>query len=264
MKWLSMLLAVLSLCAVGAMPAPAWNERPDFAALLAGAGATGTIVVLDEQAKRWHVTNRERAQQGFLPASTFKVFNALVALDAGSVRDEHEVIAWDGVERELEDWNRDHDLSSGMKASAVWFYQELARRTGEPRMRAALERTGYGNGNLRAGLDRFWLEGGFRVTPAEQVTFLQRLADDALPFTPRAQATVRRVIEVERGDDWVLRGKTGMMRPGTPGAIGWFVGWVERGERRWFVAVNIDLPDGALVPKRIELARAALASAGAL
>ena len=259
-----MLLAILSLAAIGAMPAPAWQERPDFAALLADAGANGTIIVLDEQSKRWHVANRARAQQGFLPASTFKVFNALVALDAGAVADEHEVIEWDGVTRDIPAWNRDHDLESGMKASAVWFYQALARRSGEDRMRAALERTGYGNGDLRAGIDRFWLEGGFRVTPAEQITFLQRLADDALPFSVRSQAIVKRVIEVDRGEDWVLRGKTGMMRAGTPGAIGWFVGWVERGDQRWFVAVNIDMPDGKLVPKRVELARAALHAAGAI
>ena len=263
MKWLSMLLAVLSLVAVGAMPAPEWQERPDFQALLDEAGASGTIVVLDERAKRWHVANRKRAQQGFLPASTFKVFNALVALDSGAVRDEHEVIRWDGVEREFESWNRDHDLASGMKASAVWFYQDIARRAGERRMASALDRAAYGNGDLRAGIDRFWLEGGFRVTPVEQVTFLQRLADSALPFSERSQEIVRRILEVERGDDFVLRGKTGMLRPGTAGAVGWFVGWAERDGRRWFVAVNIDLPESRLAPKRLELARAALAAAGA-
>jgi beta-lactamase class D len=264
MKWLSILLAVLSLVAVGAMPAPAWQERPDFAELLADSGARGTIVVLDEDAKRWHVADRARAQRGFLPASTFKVFNALVALDANSVADEHEVIAWDGVKRDIEAWNRDHDLASAMKASAVWFYQELARRSGEARMRAALDRASYGNGDLRAGIDRFWLEGGFRVTPLEQITFLQRLADGTLPFSQRSQDIVRRVIEVDRGDGWVLRGKTGMLRAGTDGAVGWFVGWIERGERRWFVALNIDMTDAALAPKRLELARAALSKAGAL
>ena len=66
------------------------------------------------------------------------------------------------------------------------------------------------------------------------------------------------------GAPWrTVRGKTGMMRPGTPGAIGWFVGWVERGGDRWFVAVNIDMTDARLIPKRVELARAALAAAGA-
>ena len=263
MKWLSMLLAVLSLVAVGAMPAPEWRERPEFAALLDEAGATGTIVVLDERAKRWHVANRERAKQGFLPASTFKVFNALVALDAGAVRDEHEVIEWDGVERDIAAWNRDHDLASAMQASAVWYYQALARRTGETRMAAALDRAAYGNGDLRAGIDRFWLEGGFRVTPVEQVTFLQRLADSSLPFSQRSQAIVRRILELDRGEDWVLRGKTGMLGPRAPGAIGWFVGWVERGGDRWFVAVNIDMTDARLIPKRVGLARAALAAAGA-
>ena len=37
----------------------------------------------------------ERAQKRFMPASTFKV-PALFALDAGAVRDEFQVIRWDG------------------------------------------------------------------------------------------------------------------------------------------------------------------------
>ncbi len=234
-----MLLAVLSLCAVGAMPAPAWQEREDFARLLADAGATGTIVVLDEEAKRWHVTNRARAQQGFLPASTFEVFNALVALDAGHV--EPALVAADSLA---------HDA--------------LARRTGEPRMRAALGRAGYGNGDLRAGVDRFWREGGFRVTPLEQITLLQHLADATLPFSPRSQDAVTRSMELERGDGWVLRGKTGAPPTLGDGAAGWFVGWVERDERRWFVAVNIDVREPGLAPQRAALARAALAGVGAL
>ena len=43
----------------------------------------------------------ERAQKRFMPASTFKVPHALFALDAGAVRDEFQVIRWDGVKRTL-------------------------------------------------------------------------------------------------------------------------------------------------------------------
>ena len=56
----------------------------------------GTFLLCDEKADVWHVSDAARARQAFLPASTFKLFNALVALDSGAVRDELEVIRWDG------------------------------------------------------------------------------------------------------------------------------------------------------------------------
>ena len=54
----------------------------------------------------------ERAQKRFMPASTFKVPHALFALDAGAVRDEFQVIRWDGVKRDFDGWNQDQTLRS--------------------------------------------------------------------------------------------------------------------------------------------------------
>ena len=87
--------------------------------------------IYDEHGDRFHVFDRARAETPLLPASTFKVFNAMVALDSGAVKDEYEVIHWDGVKRQFDGWNRDHCLASAMKFSAVWFYQEMARRAGQ-------------------------------------------------------------------------------------------------------------------------------------
>jgi beta-lactamase class D len=36
-----------------------------------------------------------------IPTSTFKILNSLVALDTGAIRDETEVIRWDGVQRSM-------------------------------------------------------------------------------------------------------------------------------------------------------------------
>ena len=45
-------------------------------------------------------------QKRFMPASIFKVPHALFALDAGAVRDEFQVIRWDGVKRDFDGWNQ--------------------------------------------------------------------------------------------------------------------------------------------------------------
>ena len=52
----------------------------------------------------------------------------MIALESGVIGDENETIPWDGVEREYPFWNRDHTMRSAIGVSAVWFYQELARR----------------------------------------------------------------------------------------------------------------------------------------
>ena len=80
------------------------------------------------------IFNQPRTERAYLPASTFKIINSLIALETGVIKDENEMIQWDGEERFVETWNQDHNLRSGIKYSVVWFYQELARRIGEERM----------------------------------------------------------------------------------------------------------------------------------
>src|SRR5207245_2037292 len=83
-------------------------------------------------------------------------------------------------------WQRDHTLASGMREGVVWMFQEVARRTGKSRMREWLERLGYGNGDMRGGIDLFWLQGALRVSAMEQVDFLRRLAEGELPMSQRS------------------------------------------------------------------------------
>ena len=79
--------------------------------------------------------NPERCANRFIPASTFKIFNSLAALESGAVKDENEIMKWDSVKRFYDMWNQDLNLGQAFKYSAVWFYQELARRIGEEKMK---------------------------------------------------------------------------------------------------------------------------------
>lgn len=245
-----------------------WEEHREWAKEFAGRGVAGTALVYDERGDRFLVFDRARAEMRFRPASTFKVFNALVALETGAVKDEYDVVRWDGVRRSVENWNRDQSLASAMKFSAVWFYQEMARRAGEGRMQAWIDRVGYGNRDIGGGIDRFWLTGKLRVSAVEQVEFLRRLARGGLPFPPAVQETVRRITIIDSAPGYILHGKTGWaVQDGSAREVdlGWFVGWVERSGRRWFVAIGIDMPRGETdAAQRMPLARAILGRAGAL
>jgi beta-lactamase class D len=184
------------------------------------------------------------------------------------VKDEYDVVRWDGVERQFKDWNRDQSLASAMKFSAVWFYQEMARRAGAERMQAWIDKVGYGNRDIGGGIDHFWLSGNLRISAVAEIEFLRRLAAGTLPFSERSQETARRITIQESAPDFVLHGKTGLAPRDDIASkkdLGWYVGWVERGGRRWFFALNADLPHGFDDgPKRIAIARALLAKVGAL
>lgn len=180
------------------------------------------------------------------------------------VRDEFQVFSWDGRKRGVESWNRDQTLRDSMRNSTVWVYQMFARQIGEAREQEYLRRIAYGNADSSGGIDRFWLDGGLRISALEQVAFLQRLYRNDLPFPVEHQRLVKDMMIIEAGPDYVLRAKTGWGAR-TEGQLGWWVGWVERAEGAVFFALNIDMPNGgADVPKRQAIARAILESINAL
>jgi beta-lactamase class D len=174
------------------------------------------------------VCGEARATEGFPPASTFNVPLALIALETGAVTDGNEVFRWDGRPRWRESWERDHTMPAAMRDGVVWAFQAIARRVGRPAMREWLERFEYGNGELAGGTDLFWLQGGFRVSAAQQVEFLRKLVQGRLPVSARSRHIVRDSLDTQRCGDCVIRAKSGTAISSRDGVV-WWVGWVERG-----------------------------------
>lgn len=201
-----------------------------------------------------------------VPASTFKIVNALVALDVGVADSDAFTLPWDGVTREIEAWNREHTLRSAYDASAVPYYQELARRIGTSRMRAAVSRFHYGNAEIGDVIDRFWLDGPLTISPVEQIEFLERLETGALDVSPRAREIMRDVMIRERTAEVIIRGKTGWAAPNTIDERGWFVGYATRGSRTVYVAVRAErgaaVTDEQFMPARMAAAIRAIRSTG--
>lgn len=147
------------------------------------------------------------------------------------------------------------------------YYQELARRVGEPAMRQWIKKAKYGNHNINGGIDQFWLNGQLRISPAEQLDFLVRLYQNKLPFSQRSMDLVKQIMVMERGNGYVIRGKTGWASDwGEPYDVGWFVGYVEKGDQVWFFATCIqdEAPDAAFAPSRVQITKRLLIERGIL
>jgi beta-lactamase class D len=248
---------------------PSDVEKPEWRALFESRGAQGSLVIREVAADGSARTFRHdpaRCAERFTPASTFKIPNSLIGLDSGVIPDENFVLPWDGQKRWVESWNKDHTLKTAFQVSAYWYYQELARRVGEERMREYVQRLGYGNQDISGGIDQFWLSaGGLRISQEEQIAFLERLYRSELPVSERAQAIVRDIMILETGDGWTLRGKTGLGGRDDRW-IGWLVGYLEQGGAVYFYALNIEGPDPGpeFRQKRHEIVRAALKDLGAM
>jgi beta-lactamase class D len=137
-------------------------------------------------------------------------------------------------------WRRDQVLRTAFQNSVYWFYQEVARRIGEDRMQDYLRRFDYGNQDVGGGLDQFWLRGDLRISPYEQVEFLERFYTGNLGLSARTTQVVKEVMVLEDGASYRLSGKTGTAEVTPTRELGWLVGFVETGDRVVFYALNME------------------------
>lgn len=216
----------------------------------------GSFVLYDPQANKYLFYNQDQFGQTFSPASTYKICNSLIGLETEVIKDENFVIPWDSVPRQNLNWNRDHDLKTAFKNSTVWYYQELARRVGGRRMKYWLDKANYGNADTSGGIDRFWLTGGLRISPKQQIDFLKRLHDNQLPFSQRSMDIVKNIMIAKDTLGYVVRAKTGWGGQDNKD-LGWYVGYLERKDEVYYFANCIqsaDLNNRDFANARIDIA----------
>jgi beta-lactamase class D len=218
----------------------------------------------------------EACARATVPASTFKLPHALIALQTGVVTDPDAVVAWDGVKRWREAWNQPHSLASAVHDSVVWFFQRTAEAIGRERMRAQLLAMRYGNAAVDGPLTWFWLDdGSLRVTGEQQLDFLLRMFRRELTtIDARHVDTLERMMITDRAL-FAARLPAGAAMPNTRATIraktgaatgvSWWVGRVT-GPRGDFVFVSRVEPPGepTSVSQAMVAGLAALERAGAL
>ncbi|MEX0708892.1 MAG: penicillin-binding transpeptidase domain-containing protein [Woeseia sp.] len=257
---------LLLLLPAGVLAQDPAGESPLAAAAIDETGFTGTILIHDLRGGSFVAGHSERIDQPLLPASTFKIFSSLVALETGVIDGPDSIIRWDGVTRSREVLNQDLPLRQAFRVSAVPHYQDLVRRIGHERMQQFIDRAGYGNRDISGGIELFWLSGGLRITPREQVAFLARLYRNELPFSHATMEAVREMMVTDDGNGYTIRAKTGWAAPPNEGNTGWWTGWVERGDSVYVFATVLEADDAgdSFGPAREAVTRQVLAALGIL
>ncbi|MGZ5222522.1 MAG: penicillin-binding transpeptidase domain-containing protein, partial [Chitinophagaceae bacterium] len=118
----------------------------------------GTFGLFNNGNGKFTIYNLSRYKDSaYLPASTFKIVNALIGLQTGKIVNENMVIKWDSVERRIPGWNKDLTMYEAFRVSSVPYFQEVARRIGKDTMQFWLDSISYGSGKIKTQIDSFWL-----------------------------------------------------------------------------------------------------------
>lgn len=196
---------------------------------------TGSILIESMDGKI-HYQHNVNDAVGFLPASTFKIPNTLIILQEGLIKDQSEVIKWDGKERDYAPWNQDQTLKSAFQISCVWCYQRYARQIGDKKYHAYLQKFDYGNHLTGSNIARFWLDGDLRMSVKQQVNFLRKVYSEDLPIEKRHIKTLKSIMLSDQTDNYKVWSKTGWS-----GKDGWYVGYLVTDNQTWFFANHIEI-----------------------
>lgn len=191
------------------------------------------------------------------PASTFKIALSLMGYNSGILKDEETPI-WpfqEGYVSYRESWKSAQTPRSWMKNSCVWYSQILARELGMDQIQTYLSFFEYGNQDMSGGLKSAWLGSSLKISPLEQVHLIQRMVQKSLPIQSRAIEMTKALLFIEELEDsWKLFGKRGLTS--SDEEIGWFVGWIEKGDCFFPFAYHIhgqEVEGRAMVPRVVEL-----------
>lgn len=204
----------------------------------------GTFGIYNNGTGQFTIHNLARFKDSaYVPASSFMIVNSLIGLETGKISDEKMVIKWDGVVRNVTEWNQDMTMDSAFKVSADPYFQEVARRIGNDTMQRWLDSLGYGQrySKFKIGqVDTFWLNNTLKITADEQLGLVKRLYFDQLPFQKRSMRVVKEVMIMEKNANYTLAYKTGLGRLPNGNAIGWVIGWVEENRHPHIFVLNLD------------------------
>lgn len=220
----------------------AQEKLSEFDHYFTKAGVQGSFSLYDLNKKQYYTTDIGDFNRATSPASTFKIPNTFIALEAKAISNENELIRWDGKAKYLKSWENDHDLKNAYKNSTVWFYQEIAKRVGEEKYRHYLKKLDYGNKDISGGLTNFWLGSSLKISPHNQLDFLRKLHAEKLGFSDRTYQIGKEVMIEEKTADYTLRAKTGWADT-KPTHVGWYVGYIETQGNVYFFATRLYQPD---------------------
>ncbi len=191
-----------------------------------------------KEGEKYLIKEGKNCDTRYSPASTFKVPLAVIGFESGILKDENHPI-WKSTEPVtsfVDYWGGEKTPLAWMRYSVVWYSQMLTKKLGEKKFQEYVDRMNYGNRDLSGGLTEAWLSTSLKISPNEQIYFIEDLAQNKLPFSKEAQIQAKNLArlfeESQLSNGWTIYGKTGTDIDKTSlDRSGYFVGFATKDDR---------------------------------
>lgn len=221
------LFGLLAVCILSSCAKSRIKEHKEWSKFYENQGIKDACFILrDNNHESIHYYNQDRSIQRMSPASTFKIFLSLVALETAVAPDDQLVIKWDSVQRKP-DWDKDMNLREALTSSSEPYFKELARRIGPARLQHYLDTVKYGNMTMTGSVDEVWTNNSLQISADEQTGFLKKLYFAELPFAERTQRIVKTMMLRDQTPGYNLYYKTGTVDVNSKRIL-WVTGFAER------------------------------------
>lgn len=170
----------------------------------------------------------------YSPASSFKIALSLMGFDSRIFQNENDP-TWplpQGIDPYINVCKADQNPRTWMKNSCLWYSRILTQKLGMKKFQEYVTKFNYGNMDLSGGLTEAWLSSSLKISPIEQIGFLQKVTSQKLPVSKKAYDLTQEIMYVqEMSGGWKLYGKTGNGMLSNDLQHGWFVGYIEKNNR---------------------------------
>ena len=200
------------------------NERLNF--LHKSMGVKSTIIVYNQQKNKLITNDTIAYKEMYSPNNTFYLYESLIGLESGNIKDSADIYSWDFVRYPNENWNQDQNLSMALKHQTEWYFKQVAKTIDTSKMQSWLNLMGYGNKDISGGIDQFWKNNSLKISIKQQFDLFKRLYYYNLPFSFDYLKFIRKTFVKNRLTNKNLYSfKTKGMNNNKP--MIWYLGYVE-------------------------------------
>jgi len=180
----------------------------------------------------------------YAPESTFKIALSLMGFDSGIFKNESDPF-WslpDKVDPYINVCKGNHNPRMWIRDSCLWYSQILTTQLGMKEFENYVTKFSYGNMDLSGGLTHAWVSSSLKISPEEQIEFLQKLVSHKLKLCKTSYDKTKQIMFIqELVGGWKLYGKTGngVQMNKKDLQHGWFVGYIEKDSRKIVFASHV-------------------------
>ncbi len=234
----------------------------DYSELKADAAfneSEGTFVLYNPQENTYQIYNPQRAKEPFSVHSTSKILWSIIGLEEHLIADENEVVTWDSIAYKPvpfwpEQWKQNQTVVTALKYSVNWYYMELMKQMTPEMVEKYLNNLDYKKGFHVEKVHYYGLTFLIEKSAIEQITFLQNFYTNKYKLSESTENIVKKGMLQESGDGYSLYYKTGLGQIKNGHAIGWVIGFIEKGDELYYFAMNVEDKDMNIAgKKRLEI-----------